>query len=144
MRAGLEAVGWECIFAVDNDPDAAAVHELVHGDIVQADVKTLSAGDVPEADAWVAGFPCQPFSSSGSRKGFGHKSGNVFEHIVQLMASHVPPVVLLENVEGLLTNKSGHTMSMVLKMLMELDYVVDWILLNLSWFGPPQTRPRLV
>lgn len=143
MRAGLDAAGWKCVMAVDNDPDAVSVHRLAHGSAVEADVTHLAPDDVPDAHVWVAGFPCQPFSSSGNRLGFGHNSGNVFEHITRLMGAKRPTVVILENVEGLLSNKSGHTFSVVLSKLTNLGYVVDWLLMDLRWFGPPQTRPRV-
>jgi hypothetical protein len=143
MRAGLDAAGWECILAVDKDPDAVAVHRLAHGSACKADVTALTPDDLPAADAWVAGFPCQPFSSSGNRAGFGHHSGNVFEHLARLLQQRKPPLVILENVEGLLFNKSGHTFAVVLRSLTELGYEVDWLLMDLRWFGPPQTRPRL-
>jgi DNA-cytosine methyltransferase len=143
MRAGLDAAGWQCVLAVDNDPDAVAVHRLAHGDAHQADVTQLSNDDLPESDAWVAGFPCQPFSSSGNRLGFGHRSGNVFEHLARLMAERRPRLVILENVEGLLTNKSGHTLAVILSKLTNLGYSVSWLLLDLQWFDVPQTRARL-
>lgn len=143
MRAGLEAAGWQCVLAVDNDPDAVAVHRLAHGDAQQADVTELSIDELPSADVWVAGFPCQPFSSSGTRLGFGHRAGNVFEHLARLMALRRPPIVLLENVEGLLTNKGGHTMAVILEKLTALEYTVSWLLINLHWYGVPQTRARL-
>jgi site-specific DNA-cytosine methylase len=143
MRAGLETVNWECLLAVDKDPDAVAVHRLAHGSALQADVTTLTPNDLPSADVWLAGFPCQPFSSSGNRLGFGHHSGNVFDSLVVLLQEKLPPIVVLENVEGLLSNKSGHTFAAILRKLTALGYQVDWMVLDLRWFGPPQTRPRL-
>jgi hypothetical protein len=143
FRAGLDAAGWQCVLALDHDPDAVAVHKLAHGDAVLADVTSLAARDVPPADVWVAGFPCQPFSSSGTRLGFGHTSGHVFEHLARLAAECRPAVLLLENVEGLLTNKSGHTFAVVLSELTRLGYEVDWLVMDLRWFGVPQSRPRL-
>ena len=143
MRAGLDAAGWQCVLSVDNDPDAVAVHRLAHGDAHQADVTKLSTRDIPKADAWVAGFPCQPFSTSGNRLGFGHSSGNVFEHLARLMDELRPPLVLLENVEGLLINKSGHTMTVILSKLTAIGYSVSWLLVDLRWFAVPQSRPRL-
>jgi site-specific DNA-cytosine methylase len=141
-RAGLDAVGWTCVLAVDVDKDAAAVHALAFGDCELSDVRDLEASDLPDADALVAGFPCQPFSSSGHRSGFQHQSGNVFEHIAKLVSATTPRIVILENVHGLLHNKSGHTFSRVLQSLTDMDYVVDWLVADLRWFGPPQTRPR--
>ena len=143
MRAGLDTVNWECLLAVDKDPDAVAVHRLAHGSAWQADVTTLTPNDLPSADVWLAGFPCQPFSSSGNRLGFGHHSGNVFDSLVGLLGEKLPPIVVLENVEGLLSNKSGHTFAAILSKLTGLGYQVDWMVLDLRWFGPPQTRPRL-
>ena len=110
---------------------------------MEADVTSLTADDIPEANAWVAGFPCQPFSSSGNRQGFAHRSGNVFEHLARLMESRRPSLAVFENVEGLLTNKSGHTLAVILSRLASLGYTVSWLLVNLRWFGPPQTRERL-
>ncbi len=143
MRAGLEAAGWNCTLAIDNDSDAIDAHRLAHGDAMMADVVQLDEKDIPVVDVWVAGFPCQPFSSSGNRNGFNHRSGNVFENIMRLMANQRPKIIVLENVEGLLNNKSGHTFSVVLSSLTQLGYAVDWMLLDLQWFGPPQTRPRI-
>jgi site-specific DNA-cytosine methylase len=143
MRAGLEAAGWHCSLAVDNNPDAVAVHRRSFGDAVEADLTQMAADEIPQADVWVAGFPCQPFSSSGNRRGFHHSSGNVFEHIARLMETRRPPLTVFENVEGLLTNKAGHTLASILSSLSELGYRTDWLLVNLRWFGIPQTRPRL-
>lgn len=143
MRAGLDAAGWKCVLAVDSDPDMVSVHRLSHGSGMLADVTELTPEDIPGADAWVAGFPCQPFSTSGNRLGFGHRSGNVFEHLTRLMESRFPPLVIFENVEGLLTNKSGHTFAVVLAKLTSLGYAVSWLLVDLLAFGTPQTRPRL-
>lgn len=142
-RAGLDAAGWECVLAVDHDPDAVLVHRMAHGTAVEGDVTQLSPQDVPHAHVWVAGFPCQPFSSSGSRSGFGHKSGNVFEHLARLIGDREPPVVVLENVEGLLTNKAGHTFASILHALTGCGYEVDWLVMNLRWYGVPQSRRRL-
>jgi site-specific DNA-cytosine methylase len=143
MRAGLDAAGWNCLLAVDHDQDAVAIHKLAHGDVRHADVTKLSINDIPKADAWVAGFPCQPFSTSGNRLGFEHGSGNVFEHIVKLLAEGRPRLIVLENVEGLLINKSGHTMTVILSKLTQLGYNVSWLLIDLRWFGIAQSRPRL-
>ena len=103
----------------------------------------LTPDDLPEVDLWVAGFPCQPFSSSGSRLGFGHRSGNVFEHLSRLIRERRPRIVVLENVEGLLTNKSGHTFATILQRLTDLRYAVHWLVINLRWHRVPQSRPRL-
>jgi DNA-cytosine methyltransferase len=143
MRAGLHAAGWKCLQAIDYDADAVAVHRLAFGDAELMDVTKLSASDIVSAPVMVAGFPCQPFSTSGNRSGFGHESGNVFSHICTLIAAKRPKLVLLENVEGLLNNKGGHTIAVALEHLIALGYNVSWFVIDLSWLGVPQTRPRL-
>lgn len=142
-RAGLDAAGWQCIQAIDHDPDVVQVHRLAFGVATQADVTRLVASDILSADAWVAGFPCQPFSSSGTRLGFEHMSGHVFAHLVRLASECAPPIIILENVEGLLSNKAGHTFATILIELTRLGYDVDWMVVDLRWFGVPQSRPRL-
>jgi hypothetical protein len=68
----------------------------------------------------------------------------VFDHIAEIISATRPMLVILENVQGLLYNKSGHTFARVLQSLTALGYVVDWMLVDLSWFGVPQTRPRTI
>ena len=142
-RAGLEAAGWNCLFAVDFDPDVIQAHDQALGSIELLDVANLNYSTIPDCEVWVAGFPCQPFSSSGNREGFLHRSGNVFESIMRLVSKRRPPVIIFENVVGLLSNKSGHTFSSVLALLMSLDYEVDWMVIDASWLGVPQSRPRV-
>jgi len=142
-RAGLTEAGWECILALDNDSDAIDVHRLAYGDGLLEDVRNVNSNSIPKSDVWIAGFPCQPFSSSGNRSGFQHISGNVFENILRLAKDCNPKIIILENVEGLLSNKKGHTFATILSELNKLDYQVDWIVMNLKWFDVPQSRPRL-
>ena len=81
----------------------------------------------------MAGFPCQPFSSSGALAlGFGHQSGHVFEHLTRLIRRRdCQNSIVLENVEGLLSNKSGHTFcDSVLRSLTQLGYAVDWLVVR--------------
>ncbi len=143
-RAGLEAEGWETVLAVDSSPDAVLAHRATFGEAVEADVWDLDPEALPAFDVLSAGFPCQPFSSSGHRSGFHHDSGNVFEGILRILEKRRPPVVLLENVYGLLHNKGGHTFARVVQSLTELGYAVDWLTVDLRWFGYPQTRPRVL
>ena len=143
-RAGLDAEGWETILAFDSSADAVTAHRATFGDAVEADVWDIQPEDLPTFDVLSAGFPCQPFSSSGHRSGFHHKSGNVFEGIVRILDKRRPEIVLLENVYGLLHNKAGHTFTRVLQELTGLGYAVDWLTVDLRWFGYPQTRPRVL
>lgn len=142
-RAGLDVAGWKCQFSADYDLSAVAAHKETYGDISLADVNEIDSKTLPAFDALVAGFPCQPFSTSGPRLGFKHESGNVFSSIAKILDERRPNVVLLENVQGLLEHNKGKTFSFILSSLTHLNYKVEWMCLDTAWFGIPQTRPRV-
>lgn len=144
LRLGLETAGWDTVGAVEWDADAVAVHRTAFGDCREEDVFLLNPEELPEHDVLAAGFPCQPFSSSGHRTGFEHRSGTVFERVLEIAAVKRPAGILLENVKGLLSNESGYTMARVLKGLTNAGYDVTWSVVNASWLGVPQNRPRVV
>jgi DNA-cytosine methyltransferase len=143
LRRGLEDAGWYCLQSVELDRTCVSVHQTAFGDCLEADIHNLNAQDLPDHEMLVAGFPCQPFSTSGNRTGFTHQSGTVFSSIARLLRECCPPLVLLENVQGLLANQGGLTMATVLQELTNLGYRVSWAVLNASWFGVPQNRPRV-
>ena len=143
MTAGLTHAGWDCRLAVDNDHHAVETHSRINPASTRMDVCEVQASNLPAAEVFVAGFPCQPFSSSGSRKGFAHTSGHVFLSLHRLISSIKPSLVLFENVCGLLTNKCGNTFAEILSLLIAEGYSVEWFTLDLRWLGVPQTRPRV-
>jgi site-specific DNA-cytosine methylase len=142
-RIGLDNAGWECVLAIDLDPEAVEIHKAAFGECIQADVTKFPIKDVPEHDVLVAGFPCQPFSSSGNRQGFNHRSGNVFSAIARIIESRIPKYCIFENVQGLLSNSYGHSFATILSEMNRLGYVVEWLVINASWFGAVQNRPRV-
>jgi DNA-cytosine methyltransferase len=142
-RAGFSNIGWECKLSLEIDPCAVAVHRLAFGDCMELDVRNLDVEAVPPYDVLAAGFPCQPFSSSGSKTGFKHRSGNVFQDIMKIVAQTKPQLIILENVGGLLRNQHGYSMACILAALTEASYQVEWLTLDASWLGIMQTRARV-
>jgi DNA (cytosine-5)-methyltransferase 1 len=118
------------------------------GDITKRDIK-----DVPDIDLYVAGFPCQPFSSAGKRKGFNDSRGNVFWSCLEVIKMKKPKYFILENVRGLLSHdkehkkdKYGRTWKTIwgeMEQLESLGYSVKWKLLNTRDYGIPQNRNRI-
>lgn len=144
LTTGLEAAGHNCILGIDNDSHVSEFHQVQKASNFQsADLCKLDPENLPEADFWVAGFPCQPYSSSGNKKGNLHKSGHVFAGLLRLIFERRPTFLLFENVVGLLRNKSGSTMASILFDLTKLGYEVSWQIIDLALFGVPQSRPRL-
>ncbi len=109
------------------------------------DICSVKGSEIPAADVWTAGFPCQDLSLArmGRRDGLrGAKSGLFFE-IARLAGECLPRVLILENVHGLLTSHGGRDFAIVLKTLDQLGYGVAWRVLNSQHFGIPQSRRRV-
>lgn len=109
------------------------------GDITKRNIK-----DVPDIDLYIAGFPCQPFSMAGGRKGFEDTRGNVFFSCLEVIKEKKPKYFILENVKGLLSHDNKKTFKRILEELEKLEeYKVKWKLLNTKDYGIPQNRSRV-
>lgn len=143
-RLGFEAAGGKCVFTSEWDESAqktyfANFEEMPHGDITK-----INTADIPDFDVLLAGFPCQPFSSIGQRKGFEHKTqGTLFYDVARIIKAKRPKGFLLENVQGLLTHDKGRTLSTIVEVLTDLEYDVQYQLINAADFGVPQMRKRV-
>ena len=105
--------------------------------------KTRSEGFHARCDIFCGGFPCQPFSSSGKREGFGDQNrGSLFFEILGIVKEFEPAVVFLENVKGLLTLDQGRAFRTVICELADIGYEVEWQLIN-SRYLIPQDRERI-
>lgn len=91
-----------------------------------------------------AGFPCQPFSQAGFKKGFNEARGTLFFDIVNILKEKQPKAFFLENVRGLLRHDDGKTFKTIKRILEEeLGYSFYHKIVKASDFGLPQHRPRL-
>jgi len=111
----------------------------LHGDIT-----TLKSEDIPEADLWSAGWPCQDLSNANTeRAGInGHRSG-LFFPFAELARKHKPKWVVLENVAGLLSADKGEAFESVIDQLEEVGYLGVWFSCNLLDAGLPHNRERV-
>lgn len=111
------------------------------------DIQQLDAKDIPVAEVWTAGFPCQDLSLArtphGQRDGLKGAQSGLFYTFLELVSVHKPPVVLLENVAGLLNSHKGADLDKLISSLTKLGYGVAWRVLNARYFGAPQSRPRV-
>jgi site-specific DNA-cytosine methylase len=111
---------------------------------IDDDVTTRDHRSVAAVDLYVAGFPCQSFSSLGSRKGLSDARGVIFRSVIAYIAERRPRVFVLENVPGLLVHDRGRTWATIRGALEALDgYVVDHRVLSPHEFGWPQSRHRV-
>lgn len=148
FRAGLErAGGYACIghCEIDKHADLAyrAVHDVKESEVFYEDATKIDPGKMPEFDLLCAGFPCQPFSVAGKRKGFDDKRGNMFFEIARVVRERRPAYLLLENVPGLLSHDKGRTFTSILTALDDMGYFCEWQVLNSKDFGVPQSRRRV-
>jgi DNA (cytosine-5)-methyltransferase 1 len=106
--------------------------------------KLIEREDIPEFDLLTFGFPCQPFSIAGSRKGFKDVGkGDLIFHVFDFIKKYKPKYLLAENVKGLLNHNKGDTFISILKGLSSLGYEVDFELVNSKNFGLAQNRERV-
>jgi len=73
------------------------------------DASKINTDEMPGFDLFVGGFPCQPFSVAGKRRGFEDTRGTLFHHIARIIKAKKPAAFLLENVPGLLSHNEGET-----------------------------------
>lgn len=133
------------IWANDRCPKAGQVYRDRFGkaQLHQGDIYQL-VDEIPPHDLLTAGFPCQPFSSAGKKKGIRDPRGHIFQVIIDVLQKHKPKFFILENVKRLLSMEEGTHFATILNELAHLDYTIEWRLLNAMHFGLPQNRQRVV
>ena len=143
MDLGFLAAGFRVIYAADLNPAAVESYRLNLGSHVeQADLTTLDPARIPEADVWVAGPPCQPYSMAGKRLG-SHDPRDMWPHVLRLLEARRPPLAVFENVTGLLTWNGGLYARHIEDRLRGLGYAVTRAVLDAADFGVPQRRKRV-
>lgn len=145
FRIAADRLGFDTLWANDICPMASTVYRSQFGqrEFHEGDITELAAS-IPAHDLLTGGFPCQPFSSAGKKQGIQDPRGTLFEHIVETVARHNPRFFVLENVKRLLTMESGRHFATILASLAELDYMIEWRLLNAIDFGLAQNRQRVI
>ena len=156
FRMALEKLNHKCVFSADNDKYACDTYYKNFKEYPLIDIKKLSAKKIPNHDILCAGFPCQPFSIAGERKGFNDTRGTLFFDIVRILKEKKPKIFILENVKGLVNHDKGKTFKKIINILSKkvngkinkskrenLGYNVFWKVLNSYDFNAPQNRERV-
>ena len=142
LRLAMETAGGSCVFSSEIDPLAQATYEANFGERPAGDITHIPPESVPDHDVLVGGFPCQPFSIIGNRKGFADTRGTLFFSIEEILRVKRPRAILLENVKLFRTHDNGRTCQVVLRKLNDLGYHTHTTILNALNFGVPQKRER--
>jgi DNA (cytosine-5)-methyltransferase 1 len=144
FRLGFESVGSKCVFSAEIDKHACSTYKTNFGDNSYCDVSQLNPIDMPDFDILCAGFPCQPFSIAGERKGFSDTRGTLFFDIERIIQAKQPKAFILENVKGLTSHDKGNTLKVIIDTLTKkLNYNIFYKVLNSNDYGVPQNRERI-
>lgn len=163
FRLGLEQSGLETIWANQWEPatkiQPAAECYITHfpdqknNPYFNTDISEITAQletnpkVIPNHSLLVGGFPCQDYSVATTKaKGMLGKKGVLWWEIEKIVRIKTPPYILLENVDRLLASPAkqrGRDMAILLGCLRDLNYSVEWRVINASEYGFAQKRRRV-
>ncbi len=136
--------GGQCVFASEIQRELRDAYAQNFSFAAAGDINEVDVGAIPPHELLCAGFPCQPFSKAGAQQGW-HDAvrGTAFFRIVEILETHRPRMVVLENVANFVKHDDGNTFRMVCQALRDLGYEVDHRMLSPHQFGIPQNRERM-
>lgn len=143
---GFQRAGFDIAYQCELDGFCNQILKKHWPDVPRAgDIREVNHDEVPDAEVWAAGFPCQDVSLArmGPRSGLRGQRSGLFYEFARLVGGALPRVVLIENVSGLLSSHGGRDFQIVIRTLAELGYAVGWRVLNSKNFGVPQSRQRV-
>lgn len=151
VHLGLSRGNWKCVYANDIEPKKKQMYEghFEHSEYYHVEDiwNTSTILDHLRSTPFLAtaSFPCVDLSLAGHWKGFGGERSSTYFGFIEVLSSlgsQRPPVVMLENVSGFLTSRSGRDFTRAIHALADLGYWIDALMLDARWFVP-QSRPRL-
>ena len=145
IRQAFQRHGGYTVYSSEWDKFAQKTYKVNFGDMPDGDITKVNENDIPDHDILLAGFPCQPFSQAGLKKGFDDARGTLFFDIARIIKAKRPKAFMLENVKQLRGHDKGRTLEVILSILDGLNYYVPKPeILNAYNFGVPQNRERII
>lgn len=144
FRLAADNNKFRTVWANEIEPKACSVYRDQFGtkELVEGDIRKWKQ-DIPAHDVLTGGFPCQPFSSAGKKEGTRDPRGTLFQEIVDVIKARQPQYFVLENVKRLLSMEKGKHFATIISSLADLNYGIEWRLLNAVHFALPQNRQRV-
>lgn len=149
FRKGLEMAGHECVGFVEWDKFARQSYQAIfetEGEYTEHDIRAVRANELPRANIWCFGFPCQDISIAGKQEGFDGERSSLFYGVTKLIREFKkedkPEYLFIENVKNLLSVNGGFDFLRLQVELDEIGYNLEWSILNSKYFGVPQNRER--
>lgn len=152
MALGLHKAGLNPVALVDIDKDANQTikYNFPTWEVIEGDINNIAEIGIrnfiksnKNIDIITGGFPCQPFSYAGKRKGLEDTRGTVFYSLAKIIGDIKPKLFVLENVKGLLSHDKGKTFNTVITILDSMDYRLKYRVLNAWDYNVPQKRQRV-
>ncbi len=156
FHIAMHNLGGECVFASEWDENCIKTYTENFKDIAPnlftngkptqnfiGDITKFNPENIPDHDVLCAGFPCQPFSQAGYKRGFEDTRGTLFFNIANIINVKRPKSIFMENVRGLFTHDGGQTFEIIKNTITELGYNMYYKIVKASDFNCPQHRPRL-
>ena len=144
LDLGFERAGIETVSVSEIDPYANTVLAERFPDAPNlGSITEVEANDIPEADIWSGGFPCQDLSVAGKRAGFAGKRSSLAFTFLDAVEQRRPRWLVLENVPGLFSSNKGADFGRLLYEMEQLGYGVSWRTLDARYFGVAQRRRRV-
>ena len=175
FRRGMKLAGHECVGFCEFDKFAVASYTSMHlitdtqretlagmpikqrqkeilkdeyrnGEWYANDIRSVCADEVPRADCWCFGAPCQDFCIAGKRAGLDGDRSSLIREIFRLLEEqeeqYRPEWLIYENVKGMLSSNRGLDYLSILSEMDRLGYDIEWQNINSKWFVP-QNRERI-
>ena len=155
FHIALHNLGAKCVASCEIDKYARQTYEhnfrkispeLFEQGRFYQDIQQITPAELPTYDILCAGFPCQPFSQAGYKRGFQEEKdnrGNMFFELHRLLKENNPRAFFLENVRHLIKHDDGRTFATIEKSLRGLGYTFNYRVVKASDFNLPQHRPRV-
>lgn len=150
FRLGFERAGFRCIGSCENDKFALESYKAMFdtkGEWFCEDIRSIKSKDIPYADCWTFGFPCQDISVAGFQRGVSAERSGLYFTVLDLVKGKEekdkPRWLVAENVKNLLSIHDGWDFARVLLEMDEAGYDVFWQVLNSKDYGVPQSRERV-
>tara|TARA_B110000503_G_scaffold143622_1_gene246415 strand:- start:5169 stop:6446 length:1278 start_codon:yes stop_codon:yes gene_type:complete len=150
FHLALKSIGGKCVFAAEKNIKLNKLYSLnfpeLSTDNIITDITKFNFSKIPNHDVLCGGFPCQPFSQAGKRKGMKDElNGSLFDSILSIIDSvdKKPKYLILENVPNILTLENGFYWKKIKASLIKRGYHIDWKIISPVDFGIPQNRKRV-
>lgn len=147
LALGLEQAGIKTVKHVEIDPYCCETlkKNRPFWNIECNDIKNIDFTNYKnKIDIVTGGFPCQAFSYAGKKLGFSDVRGTLFYEFARCVKEVKPKIFMAENVRGLISHDNGRTLSTIIDVFSDLEYDVQYKVLNSAFFGVGQKRERIV